>query len=107
MSVHQWTDGIAQELTEALLLREADLDVLELSGGLSSTAVELVSQLEVKRKNSGHLFSVIHIMHEITSSISILQVRLTYPAQHWRHRCRVGERTNNVIIILIQVEIIF
>jgi hypothetical protein len=80
MSVHQWTDGIAQNLTEALLLREADLDVLELSGGLSSTAVELVSQLEVKRKNCSHSFSVIHIMHEITSSISILQVRLTYPA---------------------------
>lgn len=33
MSIHQWTDGIAQELTEALLLRESDLDVWNLPEG--------------------------------------------------------------------------
>lgn len=52
ISLQQWTADIAQEITEALLLREKDLDALELTGGLSSSGIELITQVEVKRKSA-------------------------------------------------------
>jgi hypothetical protein len=50
ISTRGWSDVLAQELAEALLLREKDLDVLEVTGGISSSGIELLSQVEVKSK---------------------------------------------------------
>jgi Ran GTPase-activating protein (RanGAP) involved in mRNA processing and transport len=50
LSLVGWTDDITREVTEALLLRERDLDVLEISGGLQPSGLEFISQVEVKRK---------------------------------------------------------
>lgn len=50
LSLVGWTDDITREVTEALLLRERDLEVLEISGGLQPSGLEFISQVEVKRK---------------------------------------------------------
>lgn len=62
ISLNQWADATVQELTEALLLRETNLDVLEVTGvqmeednmgessRLSSPAVEMITQVEVHSK---------------------------------------------------------
>ena len=50
LSLLQWTDVIAHELAEALLIRETALDALSVIGGLSSSGVTIISEVEVKSK---------------------------------------------------------
>jgi hypothetical protein len=78
ISTRGWSDVLAQELAEAILLREQDLDVLEVTGGISSSGIELLSQVEVKSKSN--TISISKRSYPHTS----LQTQSTFRTTFWR-----------------------